>query len=109
MVGERTVSAVYGISELATGCCGATVDVTYLTLTRYAVTIGDDYDVREPIDSKVVRAGNDACFCFTIETLGWAPGYYDVRVGIPGEGCERRPAAASIGPLRVPDLSRRCG
>jgi len=88
VVGEMTVSAVYGIGELVTGCCTATGDVSYLTLTWYAVTIGDDYDVREPIDSKVVRAGSDGCFCFTIETTGWAPGYYDLRLGIPGEGCE---------------------
>ena len=87
VAGQMEVSAAYEAGELVTGCCGATDDVTYLTLTWYAVTIGEDYDVREAIDSKIIRADGGS-FCFEIDTTGFAPGYYDIRLGIPGEGCE---------------------
>jgi len=84
VVGEMTVSAIYEAGELISGCCNTTGDVSHLTLTWYAVTIGEEYDVREAIDSKIVRAG-DAGFFFEINTQGWMPGFYDLRLGIPFE------------------------
>jgi len=87
VVGEMQVSAAYEPGETVAGSCAATGDVSYLTLTWYAVTIGEEYDVREPIDSNLVHAGSDGRFFFEIDTEGWSPGYYDMRIGIPGEGC----------------------
>jgi len=87
VVGELVVSATYEVGELVTGCCSVTGDVSYVTLTWYAVTIGTDFDVRDPIDSKIVHE-DDGAFCFEIDTEGWSPGYYDIRLGIPGECCE---------------------
>jgi len=89
VVGELVVSATYEVGELISGCCslvdssGAPVDVSYLTLSWYAVTIGDDFfDVREPIDSRLVYE-EDGAFCFSIPTAEFAPGYYDIRLGAP--------------------------
>ena len=83
VVGEMEVSAIYEAGELVTGCCGTMDDVSYLTLTWYAVTIGEEYDVREPIASEILLAGRDGLFCFEIETTSWASGYYDIRLGAP--------------------------
>ena len=88
IAGEMEVSARYELGELVTGCCDAPDDVSYLTLTWYTVTIGDAFDLREPIDATVVRAASDGRFCFDIETVDWVPGYYDIRLGMPGGACE---------------------
>ena len=64
VVGELPVAAIYEAGELISGCCqpvdagGAPADTEFLTLSWYAVTIGEEYDVREAIDSKIVRAGD---------------------------------------------------
>lgn len=93
VIGELSVSAAYSVGELVTGCCtvvdytGVPTDASYVTVTSYAVTIGDDFDIREPIDSKLLR-GRDARFCFEVETAGWSPGYYDIRLGAPFEDQE---------------------
>jgi len=88
-VGELVVSATYEVGELISGCCslvdgsGAPVDASYLTLSWYAVTIGDEFfDVREPIDSRLIYE-EEGGFCFSIPTEGFAPGYYDIRLGAP--------------------------
>jgi len=93
VVGELLVSAIYEAGEIITGCCrvessaGHAVEPSYLTLTWYAVTVGDEFDLREPIDSKILHC-DDGAFCFEIDTAGWSPGYYDIRIGIPGEDRE---------------------
>jgi len=88
-VGELVVSATYEVGELISGCCslvdgsGAPVDVSHLALSWYAVTIGDDFlDVREPIDSRLLHE-EEGAFCFSIPTSEFAPGYYDIRLGVP--------------------------
>ena len=88
-VGELVVSATYEVGELISGCCslvdssGAPVDASYLTLSWYAVTIGDEFfDVREPIDSRLIYE-EEGAFCFSIPTDEFAPGYYDIRLGAP--------------------------
>jgi len=87
-VGELVVSATYEVGELITGCMstestGDPANPPYATLTWYAVTIGDQYfDVREPIDTRLLY-DEDGTFCFAIPTEGLAPGYYDIRLGLP--------------------------
>jgi len=94
VVGEMEVSASYAAGELIGVCCrpvnpdGTPADVPYLTLTWYAVTIGEEYDSRKPIDSTIVRPGPDGAFCFQIDTAGWTRGYYDLRLGIPLESVQ---------------------
>jgi len=90
-VGELIISAIYTLGEEISGCCavedaeGNPADVSYVTMTWYAVTIGDDFfDVREPIDSRLLYE-EDGKFCFGIATTGWSPGYYDIRLGVPFE------------------------
>jgi hypothetical protein len=89
VVGELPISATYEVGELITGCCavvddmGNPADASYVTMTWYEVAIGDDvFDVREPIDSRLLYE-EDGTFCFGIETTGWTPGYYDIRLGVP--------------------------
>jgi hypothetical protein len=89
VAGELLVSATYEAGELITGCCAALdhtgnlIDVSYVTMTRYAVTIGYDFfDVREPIDSRLLYE-EGGTFCFSIPTEGLEPGYYDIRLGVP--------------------------
>jgi len=88
MVGEMEVLAGYQVGEVITGCCSFTREVSCLTLTCYTVTIGEMWDIRNPVDTQVVQAGDDGRFCFRIETVGWAPGYYDIRMGSPGHDAQ---------------------
>jgi len=94
VVGEMEVSASYAAGELIGVCCrpvnpdGTPADVPYLTLTWYAVTVGEEYDTRKPIDSTIVRPAPDGTFCFQIDTAGWTRGYYDLRLGIPLESVQ---------------------
>lgn len=88
-VGELLVLTQYEIGEPISGCCavldgaGNPIDLPYVTMTWYAVTIGDDFfDVREPIDARLLYE-EDGRFCFEIKTVDWAPGYYDIRLGAP--------------------------
>jgi len=89
VVGELVVSATYEVGEMITGCCavadssGGPVAISYVTMTWYAVTIGEDFfDIREPIDSRLLYE-EDGAFCFSIPTEGFEPGYYDIRLGVP--------------------------
>jgi len=90
-VGELPVSAAYSAGEFITGCC-AVVDsmgyplvASYIEMTWYATTIGDGFfDVREPIDSRLLYE-ESGTFWFGIDTAGWTPGYYDIRLGVPSE------------------------
>jgi len=94
VVGELILCARYEIGELVLGCCctvdsaGLVLDSGYLAVSWYAVTIGEVHDLREALDSRVVRPRSDGFFCFGIDTTGWACGYYDIRLGIPGEDSE---------------------
>ena len=91
VVGELLVSAIYEAGEVITGCCrvessaGQAVEPSYLTLTWYAVTVGDEFDLREPIDTKLIRLDPSRRYCFTIESDGLTPGLYDIRIGLPSE------------------------
>jgi len=89
VVGELLVTSQYEVGELITGCCaivdgtGNPADVEYVTMTWYAVTIGDDFfDIREPIDARLLYQV-DGKYCFQLETKDWALGYYDIRLGAP--------------------------
>jgi len=89
-VGEVPVAAVYEVGEIIAGACatadatGAPVDVSPVTLTWYAVTIADPSDIREPIDTRVLRADPDGVYRFALETAALPPGIYDLRLGSPG-------------------------
>jgi len=89
-IGELALSAVYEIGEVIRGACrlcddtGAPIDARYLTLTLYGVTVGEAFDVRVPLETKVVRCDPETgSFCFEFETDDLVPGLYDVRIGYP--------------------------
>jgi len=89
VAGELVVSAAYEAGELAMGCCAVVdenehlVEVAYVTITWYAVTIGEGFfDAREPLDARLLYEA-DGRFCFTVPTDGFEPGYYDIRLGVP--------------------------
>jgi hypothetical protein len=87
VAGELAISATYEVGELITGCCTVTEDVSYQTLSWYAMTIGDEFfDVREPVNSRLIceEVGG---FCFSIPSAEFAPGYYDVWPGAPFIDC----------------------
>jgi hypothetical protein len=53
---------------------GNPIEVPYVTMTWYAVMIGDDFfDIREPIDAQPLYESNGT-FCFEIETDDWPRG-----------------------------------
>jgi len=89
IVGELPVSTVYVIGEPIAGCCsvvdwiGRGVEADSITLTLYDVTVGDGFDTREPLEARTLLCGEDLCFCFSLDTTGLAPGYYDIRLGLP--------------------------
>jgi hypothetical protein len=90
VVGELVLFTTYEVGDVITGCAdvvdqtGAQAEIDFLTLSWYAVTIGEVFDTREPLDAQVLfRNPLTGAFCFEIETDGLEPGYYDVRLGIP--------------------------
>ena len=93
VAGELPVQGIYEAGQPITGCArtvdaaGDTISVPYLTLTLYAVIPGEEFDTRTPLLAGILMHGKDAeSFCFAIETLDLAPGYYDIRLGVPFMG-----------------------
>jgi len=89
LIGELPVSTVYEVGEPIAGCCsvvdcfGTCVEVPNITMTLYAVEIGEEFDVREALDARLLSCDEELCFCFSFSTWDLAPGYYDIRLGLP--------------------------
>jgi len=91
VIGELAIATIFEADEVVTGCCmvvdylGHPVEVRYLTVTLYATTIGGGaFDAREPLDAWLLYPDLDTlAYCFSFETLGLEPGYYDIRIGLP--------------------------
>lgn len=89
-IGELVLSATYEIGEPITGCCavedgtGNPLEVPYVILAWYSVAIGEDFDARTALDVQSLRVDSlTGAYCFAIPTAELAPGYYDIRLGIP--------------------------
>jgi len=89
VIGELPVYAVYEVGELIGGCCmvinwmGIPLEASDITMTLYAVEIGEEFDVREALDAQLLSCDEELCFCFSFSTSDLAPGYYDIRLGLP--------------------------
>ena len=88
-VGELLVSSVYEVGEVITGCVsvtngvGAPITDAYFPLAFYAVTVGEEFDVREALHAELVRCMDPGSYCFDLETHELDPGYYDIRLDVP--------------------------
>jgi len=88
LLGELELAASYTVGEAITGCftytdaVGAPVGDPVI-LTYYLVTeIGEDFDVRIPLDAWFVYQDRETGIsCFVVDTEELAPGYYDIRLG----------------------------
>ena len=92
VVGELPVLAVYALGEEILGCCtlrdpyGDPITDDHINLTTYRVTLGEDFDTRTPIDAQLLSCPlGGASYCFSIDTRELAPGYLDIRLGLPRE------------------------
>jgi len=89
LIGELPVATMYEVGEPIAGCCsvidcfGTCVEVPNITMTLYAVEIGEEFDVREALDAQLLSCDEELCFCFSFSTRDLAPGYYDIRLGLP--------------------------
>jgi hypothetical protein len=91
VLGELPVYAVYEVGELIEGCCMVINHVGIplehagdITMGLYSVEIGDDFDVREPLDSQLLSPDPETlAYCFVVGTAELEPGYYDIRLGLP--------------------------
>jgi hypothetical protein len=87
-IGELQLRATYTVGEAITGCftyadtAGAPVSDPVI-LTYYHVTeIGEDFDVRIPLDAWFVYQDRETGMsCFVVDTEELKPGYYDIRLG----------------------------
>jgi hypothetical protein len=88
VVGELDVLAEYIVGELISGCfavCdedGIALDEPVIFTFYYVSEIGEDFDVRIPLDAGFVPYNLETGqFCFGFETEELAPGFYDIRLG----------------------------
>ena len=89
--GDIEPSAAYTVGETITGCIlvtdpsGNPVNHTYFPLTFYKVTVGGEFETREALFARTLSCwGHPGEFCFEIGTDELEPGYYDIRLGLPG-------------------------
>jgi hypothetical protein len=90
-VGELVLNSVYEVGEAIEGCAmvvnchGVCLMASDITMTFYAVEIGEDFfDTRTPLQTQLLSCSSETmCYCFTIGTKNLAPGYYDIRLGLP--------------------------
>jgi hypothetical protein len=90
VVGELVVDARYQTGEAITGCCllvdpsGDPLEGDIVALTVYAVEIGAEFDLRTALDTRILHQDPaTGAYCFELPTDELAPGYYDVRLGVP--------------------------
>jgi hypothetical protein len=90
VLGELPVYAVYEVGELIEGCCmvinwmGVPLEVSDVTMGLYSVEIGEDFDVRDLLDSQLLPCDPATrTYCFVVGTDELEPGYYDIRLGLP--------------------------
>ncbi|UCF09628.1 MAG: hypothetical protein JSW65_06095, partial [Candidatus Bipolaricaulota bacterium] len=88
IVGELELLAQYVVGEPITGCftiCdedGVPLDEPVIFTFYYVSEIGEDFDVRVPLDAGFVPYDHvTEQFCFGFETEELTPGYYDIRLG----------------------------
>ena len=89
-VGQLTLCTVYEIGEIITGCVrvadglGNPMEHVYFPMSFYAVTVGEEFDVRAALDARLLRCADaSGSYCFGIETDDLVPGCYDIRLGLP--------------------------
>lgn len=88
--GELPISAAYGIGELIRGgftlvaATGEPLTRAAVILVLYGVEVGTAFDVRTPLDVRVLRCGRrEDVYRFAVETSDLLPGLYDLRFGFP--------------------------
>jgi len=89
-VGELVLNAVYEVGEVIEGSCmvincrGEPVAVSNISMTFHSVKIGNDFDVRELLDSQRLPFDSKTkMYSFTIGTEELEPGYYDIQLRLP--------------------------
>jgi hypothetical protein len=90
VIGELPVYAVYEVGEPIESCCMVInwmeipLEASDTTMGLYSVEIGEDFDVRELLDSQLLTCDPETLtYCLTIPTEELEPGYYDIRLGLP--------------------------